>query len=194
MALFAHEQRPETGILEFHTFFAASAKNYLNNYISFTIIANECSKNKMKIYLDNCCYNRPYDKTPQLIVELEARAKLAIQKAVQDGKYELVSSEVLLYEIQRHPMEMTKTAILSFVEENASYHVGAVANVKIHELAMDIMKQGIHYKDACHVASALYAGCEFFLTTDKRLLKYSTDEINMCNPIDFIREMENLND
>ena len=55
------------------------------------------------------------------------------------------------------------------------------------------MKQGIKYKDACHVASAVCAGCDYFLTTDKRLLKYKTDQIKMRNPVDFVREMEENN-
>jgi len=30
---------------------------------------------RLKIYLDNCCYNRPYDDQSQLKVSLEAQAK-----------------------------------------------------------------------------------------------------------------------
>ena len=45
-----------------------------------------------------------------------------------------------------------------------------------------------------HVACAIYAGCDYFLSTDKRLLKYTSDKIKIMNPIDFIREMENYDD
>ena len=144
----------------------------------------------MKIYLDNCCFNRPYDQAKQLMVELEARAKLHIQREIRDGTFELVTSEVLIYEIQNHPIKMTRNAILAFVEENSAFHVGAEHNEEIDREARLIMETGIHYKDACHIASALYAHCAFFLTTDKRLLKYKTDQIRMRNPIDFVREME----
>ena len=37
----------------------------------------------MRIYLDNCCYNRPYDDLSQLIVSLEAQAKLHIQNRIE---------------------------------------------------------------------------------------------------------------
>lgn len=30
----------------------------------------------MKIYLDNCCYNRPYDDQSQVRIQLETQAKL----------------------------------------------------------------------------------------------------------------------
>ena len=45
-------------------------------------------------------------------------------------------------------------------------------------------------KDAYHVACAILASCDCFLTTDNRLLKYNTDEIDMLNPMDFIRRLE----
>ena len=38
--------------------------------------------NKMRKYLDNCCFNRPYDDQSYLLVHLEAQAKLFIQQAV----------------------------------------------------------------------------------------------------------------
>lgn len=55
---------------------------------------------------------------------------------------------------------------------------------------MEIMKTGIKAKDACHVACAISASCDYFLTTDDRLLKYSTEEVHMINPVDFIKRLE----
>ena len=52
------------------------------------------------------------------------------------------------------------------------------------------METGVKHKDAIHVASAIIAGCDCFLTTDIRLLKYKTDKIAIENPIDFIQRME----
>ena len=54
----------------------------------------------------------------------------------------------------------------------------------------ECMKTGIKFKDACHVASAIYAGCSYFISTDIRLLKYHSEEIKMVTPIEFIVEME----
>ena len=53
-----------------------------------------------------------------------------------------------------------------------------------------LWEQVIKQKDAIHVASAIIAGCDCFLTTDIRLLKYKTDKIVIENPIDFIQRME----
>ena len=41
---------------------------------------------KFKIYLDNCCYNRPYDDQTQLRIELETKAKLFIQQQIIEDK------------------------------------------------------------------------------------------------------------
>ena len=56
------------------------------------------------------------------------------------------------------------------------------------------MKSGVKYKDACHIASAILAKCSYFLTTDRRLLKYSSDEIAIENPIAFITHTERRNE
>ena len=32
----------------------------------------------MRVYLDNCCYNRPFDEQTQLKVRLETEAKMEI--------------------------------------------------------------------------------------------------------------------
>lgn len=44
--------------------------------------------------------------------------------------------------------------------------------------------------DACHVSCAILAECDYFITTDKRLLKYQSEYIKIYNPINYIIEME----
>jgi hypothetical protein len=48
---------------------------------------------KLRVYLDNCCYNRPFDDQTALFVYLETLAKLQIQQMVQHGEIELIWSE-----------------------------------------------------------------------------------------------------
>ena len=38
----------------------------------------------MRIYLDNCCYNRPYDNQTQIRISLETQAKLDIHNFIRD--------------------------------------------------------------------------------------------------------------
>ena len=49
----------------------------------------------MRLYLDNCCYNRPYDDQSTTTVSLEAQAKLRVQEMIREGEIELVSSFML---------------------------------------------------------------------------------------------------
>lgn len=52
------------------------------------------------------------------------------------------------------------------------------------------MLHGVKFVDACHVACAIFAECDYFVSTDYRLLKYKIEEIKLLNPIDFLLEME----
>ena len=144
----------------------------------------------MRIYLDNCCYNRPYDDQSQLRISLESQAKLEIQTKIKNGEIELATSYMTFYENSENPYEMRRTNILDFQEQNATVHLSSDSDDAISRKAAEIETTGIKHKDACHVACAIYTGCDYFLTTDDRLLKYKTDEISIMSPIEFINEME----
>ena len=42
----------------------------------------------MRVYLDNCCYNRPFDPQTDLRVCLETMAKMRVQALMKDGEAE----------------------------------------------------------------------------------------------------------
>ena len=144
----------------------------------------------MRIYLDMCCYNRPYDDQSQFKVMMEAQSKLQIQELIKNRKLDLVGSYILDYEVSRNPYEMRKQAIVQFINNNMSGYVGVDRAPKIKPIAESIMETGIKEKDAYHVASAIYAECDYFISTDMRLLKYTSDKIKLVTPIDFIIKME----
>jgi predicted nucleic acid-binding protein len=56
------------------------------------------------------------------------------------------------------------------------------------------MATGIKHKDAIHLATAIIAESDYFITTDKRVLKYQSARIKATNPIEFIRIWEAQND
>ena len=80
--------------------------------------------------------------------------------------------------------------MFDFIDNNIIGYVGDDRKELVEEKASEIMKTGVKFKDACHVAAAIYAGCEYFISTDIRLLKYQTKEIKMVTPVGFITEME----
>ncbi len=46
----------------------------------------------MRIYLDTCSFNRPFDDQVHLDVKFEAEAKIHIQEYIKEGKLELVKN------------------------------------------------------------------------------------------------------
>lgn len=140
--------------------------------------------------MDNCCFNRPYDDQSYMSISLEAQAKLYIQDLIRNGQLEMASSYMLVYENGQNPYEMRRNAITEFIENNTTVYVSDAKLEEVSGQAHKIMETGVKYKDACHVVCAILSECEYFLTTDRRLLKYRTDKLKMMNPLDFIRELE----
>lgn len=144
---------------------------------------------RIKVYLDTCCYNRPYDDQTQLRINLEAQAKLFIQKQIVDGKIDLIYSFISVYENSQNPYSIRKNAISDFFS-NASIYINEDNVEGVKKRASEIMKTGIKTKDALHVSCAIEGKADYFVTTDIRLLKYSSDEVRIINPIDLITILE----
>ena len=51
----------------------------------------------MRIYLDVCCLNRPFDDQRQDRIHLESEAVLTILKHIESGKWKLISSDAIIY-------------------------------------------------------------------------------------------------
>jgi len=140
-------------------------------------------KNK-SIYLDTCSYNRPFDDQTQLRISLETQAKLFIQTLIKNNKLDLVYSYVCFYENYINPFENKKLSIFEF-SENAKYYV--IENDNILVKANLIVKKGIKPIDALHLSCAINAEADYFITVDDGILKYSTNEIKIFDPIMFIK-------
>jgi predicted nucleic acid-binding protein len=123
-------------------------------------------------------------------VQLETAAKLFIQSIIKYGDILLVSSFVLYSEIIDTPSEYKKNSMLRFVDGYAKEYVGSERTSEALSIASDIMKTGIKTFDAAHIACAILAKCDYFITTDKRILRFQTDRIKILNPIKFIKIWE----
>jgi predicted nucleic acid-binding protein len=145
---------------------------------------------KIKVYLDNCAYNRPFDDQRQMRIFLEAQAKLYIQRLITNNKLVLACSYISLYENKDNPHEERYFSIANFLD-NASLFVDYDKAEKVESKAALIMESHIKNKDAIHIACAIEAGCDYFITTDDSLIKkYTGNEILICNPVDFIKILE----
>lgn len=145
------------------------------------------------IYLDNCCFNRPYDDFSSFTVYLEAEAKLLIQDLVKNNHIDLVWSYMLEYENSANPSAERKESILEWKKLSKTNVLESYNILKIANKLLDI---GIGVKDSLHIACAIDVKCDFFITTDKRIIKKSNqiEKIKIMNPINFIQFIEDKNE
>jgi len=146
------------------------------------------SQKTYRLYLDNCCFNRPFDNQEQLKIKLETEAKLHIQNAILNGKYELVWSYILEFENKQNPYEERRDAIGDWKKYACAF---CVENEHIVTYAEILFNKGIKAKDALHIACAVDANADFFITTDKKLINTAIPEIRIINPLIFINELNN---
>jgi len=118
-------------------------------------------------------------------VRLETEAKLYIQSRIKQGDLHLVWSYILEFENAQNPFQARKQTIAQWKD---------LASVLIPEsaallaIARELLAKGIKPKDTLHVASAIIAEADCFLSTDDKLLKRlpGISQIAAMNPINFI--------
>ncbi|MCL2119456.1 MAG: PIN domain-containing protein [Planctomycetaceae bacterium] len=147
----------------------------------------------LKIYLDNCCYNRPFDDQSQDLIRLETEAKLIIQERIQLGLYSLVWSYILKSENDENFSRDKREAIQAWQYIATEY---CPASDEIVLKAKNFLTLGLKHKDAIHLVCAIKHQCDYFITTDKKFLnkKKHFADISIINPIAFILETEDNNE
>ena len=112
----------------------------------------------MRVYLDNCTFNRPFDDQTQIRIRLETEAKLYIQERIQDGSLELAWSYILDYENLENPFEERRRVIQNwkahaFIDVDANFEILIKANI--------LREIGLRSKDALHLACSVAAKCDY---------------------------------
>lgn len=143
----------------------------------------------MRVYLDNCVMNRPFDDQNHIRIRLEAEAKLYIQSRIKEGSVELAWSYILDVENNQNPFEDKKGAIAEWKKFAA---VDVAETTTLLERANVFASFGIKAKDALHVSAAIEAKADIFITTDDRLVKklLGIKNIRVVNPLDIVGEID----
>ena len=143
----------------------------------------------MRVYLDNCCFNRPFDDQSPLSIRLETEAKLYVQDQIKSGALSLGWSYILDYENAANPCEERRAEIQRW-EKLADCRTQE--NPEIISLMKNGVQIGLKPLDALHVACAMVLECEVFLTVDKGILRKAlmVEGIRVMSPIDFLMERE----
>ena len=144
----------------------------------------------MKLYLDNCCYNRPFDDQTQDRIHLESEAVLAVLRACENRRITIFSSPVVRMEIDKFSNDDKREKVLAlysiatpdipFTDEikSRAVEIRSVSNIRI--------------MDSLHVATAEAGRVDAMLTTDDKLIKACARlnlAVRVINPVNFILEM-----
>ena len=144
-----------------------------------------------KVYLDNCALQHPLDDRVQMRVRLEAEAILGILELCKTDKLELISSEVLEFEVEKNSLSTRR----NYAEAALAFAVMSIQiDDNIERRANELVSIGIKPIDALHLASAEEAHADYFCTCDNQLLKkaksisgYGTQ---LCTPLELIEELD----
>jgi len=122
----------------------------------------------MRIYLDLCVYNRPFDDQRQPRILIEGTEFLFLLSKAIDKEITLINSFVLEDENTRNPFIVRKDKISDLLKVAIKY-VGY--SEKLENRAKEIEKFGIMAIDALHIACAEMAKADFFVTCDDLLVR-----------------------
>jgi len=145
----------------------------------------------MKIYLDACCLNRPFDDQRQARVRLEAEAISLILQKLHQREWEWIGGDVLVYELGQTEDVERKERLLLLAGQ--SHQVVAMTE-KILTQAEKLVASGFDSYDAIHLASAENAKVDVFLTTDDNMQKIANRNKKMfsfvvVNPVTWLEEV-----
>jgi predicted nucleic acid-binding protein len=145
----------------------------------------------MKLYLDACCLNRPFDDQRQPRIRLETEAILLILKKLEQHEWEWIGSDILKYELgQTNDLERRERL---FLLAEQSHQIEKITD-EILKHAEQLESSGFGSYDAIHLASAEQAKVDIFLTTDDRMRKNANRNKKLfsfvvANPVNWLEEV-----
>ncbi|MBQ9377645.1 MAG: type II toxin-antitoxin system VapC family toxin [Schwartzia sp.] len=144
----------------------------------------------MRLYLDTCCYNRPYDDQSQDRIHYESEAVLSILHRSQATDDMILGSDILRWEIGQIPDPHRRFKVLTLYQaakEIIPYNTG------IKKRASELQEQAsIRSLDSLHIASAEWSRADIFLTTDDRLIRACRKlqlAVRAMNPVSYLAEV-----
>jgi predicted nucleic acid-binding protein len=142
------------------------------------------------LYLDLCCYNRPFDDQSQTRVRMETEAKLHLQSLAKQRLVALIWSYVLDFENERNPIRSRKESIALW-RSIASHNVAGTSAILTHGEAL-ISQYGLKSFDALHLACACMSKADMFVTTDDQILRKlkNFEALRVVPPIEALSTLE----
>ena len=144
----------------------------------------------MRVYLDNCCYNRLLDDRSYSHIYYERNSVMLILELAEHSAIQLIGSQMLVKEIQETP-DKYKCAILQMIYSLCTEEISVDRSILTR--AEEIRHiSNIKYKDSIHLACAESANVDVLLTTDKKFLNNCqriTAYTKVMNPNEWLLEV-----
>ena len=141
----------------------------------------------MKIYLDICVYNRPFDDQTQPRIMIESLCFIMIMAKVATDDFQTVNSFALEHENTKNPKFENRIIITDLLQEASDF---IAKNDSIVARSKELENSGIMAMDAFHFACAESAGAEYFISCDdtliKKLRKVEDVKSNVVTLMDFM--------
>lgn len=148
-------------------------------------------KYDMKIYMDVCCLNRPFDDQAQDRVHLEAEAVLTNLSRCQDGVWSLAASDIIELELSRsnnqEKLEKVR-ALYSLADPRSRFVVTDQTKAR----ATVFQRHGVKLFASLHLAIAEQNDQDVLLTTDDGFLAAAIrfgPDILIANPVTWLMEV-----
>jgi predicted nucleic acid-binding protein len=145
----------------------------------------------MKIYLDCCCLQRPFDDKSQPRIAVEAEAILVVLALCESGHLKLISSDALLLEINQIPDQIRKEdtlEILRLAEKTVEL------TPEVETLARNFKDYGIKTFDALYLAFASFSKIDYFCTCDDKFMRKAKRlenlNTNVVYPTELVMELD----
>lgn len=145
----------------------------------------------MKIYLDCCSIQRPFDDRSQPRIAVEAEAILVVLALCESNQLELISSDALLLEIDQIPDPIRKEDAMEIISL-AEQTVELTSEIEI--LAREFGVSGIKTLDALHLAFASFSRVDYFCTCDDKFIRKAKSLGNLntkvVSPTELVMELD----
>jgi len=145
----------------------------------------------LKIYLDLCVYNRPFDDQRHERIFIEARAFYVILKWVEEEWICCINSDALEYENSLTSDPDRRIRVKTYLEKAKLY---VKISDPIIKRAHEIVKLGFRGMDSLHIAMAEYGKADYLVTCDDGIIKRyermrKKIKVKICSLLKFIEEV-----
>ena len=143
----------------------------------------------MRVYLDLCCLNRPFDDLSFDRVRLESEAVLTVISRCESEQWVMLTSDILDFEKNKQTdlLKLEKVdALLTVAKEKLA------TTELVLTKAAEFQKAGIKIVDSIHLATAHENSVDVFLTTDDSFLRRAKSlglSMKVENPATWILEV-----